>query len=87
MSIVIISIINIIIFVMSVIIIIRMTVQENMASGTSSLSDIPLVHIHHFEQALQRVAPSVSKKDQRVYDALRWQLRSSRSHLNPQVSP
>ena len=87
MSIIIISIINIIIFVMSVIIIIRMTVQENMASGTSSLSDIPLVHIHHFEQALQRVAPSVSKKDQRVYDALRWQLRSSRSHLNPQVSP
>jgi hypothetical protein len=63
-----------------------MTVQENMASGTSSLSDIPLVHIHHFEQALQR-APSMSKKDQRVYGALRWQLRSSRSHLNPQILP
>ena len=60
--------------------------QENMASGTSTVSDIPLVHIHHFEQALQRVAPSVSKKDQRVYDALRWQLRSSRGHLNPQAS-
>ena len=64
-----------------------MTVQENMASGSSWLGDIPLVHIHHFEQALHRVAPSVSKKDQRVYNALRWQLRSSRSHLNPQVHP
>ncbi|DBA66741.1 TPA: hypothetical protein ACH3X2_001890 [Trebouxia sp. C0005] len=60
--------------------------KENMASGSSLLSDIPLVHIHHFEQALQRVTPSVSKKDQRVYDALRWQLRSTRSHLNPQAA-
>ena len=49
------------------------------------MSDTPLVHTHHFQQALQRVAPSVSKKDQKVYDALRWQLRSSRGHLNPQV--
>ena len=59
--------------------------QENVASGAASISDTPLVHTHHFQQALQRVAPSVSKKDQKVYDALRWQLRSSRGHLNPQV--
>lgn len=62
-----------------------MLLQENMASGAASAADTPLVHTHHFQQALQRVAPSVSKKDQRVYDALRWQLRSSRGHLNPQV--
>lgn len=61
--------------------------QENAASGTGSVSDTPLVHTRHFQQALQRVAPSVSKKDQKVYDALRWQLRSSRGHLNPQVTP
>ena len=59
--------------------------QENVASGAASVSDTPFVHTHHFQQALQRVAPSVSKKDQKVYDALRWQLRSSRGHLNPQV--
>lgn len=59
--------------------------QENMASGAASATDIPLVCTHHFQQALQRVAPSVSKKDQKVYDALRWQLRSSRGNLNPQV--
>lgn len=59
--------------------------QENVASGAASISNTPLVHTHHFQQALQRVAPSVSKKDQKVYDALRWQLRSSRGHLNPQV--
>lgn len=63
-----------------------MLLQENMASGAASITDTPLVHTHHFQQALQRVAPSVSKKDQKVYDALRWQLRSSRSHLNPQVT-
>ena len=56
-----------------------------MASGAASAVDTPLVHTHHFQQALQRVAPSVSKKDQKVYDALRWQLRSSRGNLNPQV--
>ena len=60
-------------------------VQENVASGAAAVADTPLVHTHHFQQALQGVAPSVSKKDQRVYDALRWQLRSSRGHLNPQV--
>ena len=59
--------------------------QENISSGTASVTDVPLVHIHHFEQALQRVVPSVSRKDQKVYEALRWQLRSSRGHLNPQV--
>ena len=63
-----------------------MSTQESAASGTAADSEPPLVHTHHFEQALQRVGPSVSKKDQRVYDALRWQLRSSRGHLNPQVN-
>ncbi len=36
----------------------------------------------HFRAALQRVPPSVSAKDRRLYDALRSQLASSRGHLN-----
>ena len=35
----------------------------------------------HFEAAMRRVAPSVSRKDQRVYDQLRRSLRSTRGHL------
>lgn len=44
----------------------------------------PLVQPHHFEAAMQRVQPSVSRKDQRMYDALRLRLRSSRGHLRPE---
>ncbi len=40
-----------------------------------------LVEERHFEAALGRVMPSVSKKDQRAYDALRTRLRSSRGHI------
>jgi ribosome biogenesis ATPase len=39
------------------------------------------VAARHFQAALQQVQPSVSRKDQRMYDALRYKLRSSRSHL------
>ena len=63
----------------------RVPVQEHVSSGTGVNSDIPVVGMHHFGQALLRVAPSVSRKDERLYDALRSQLRSSRGHLNPQV--
>ena len=44
----------------------------------------PLVRPHHFGGAMQRVQPSVSRKDQRMYDALRLRLRSSRGHLRPE---
>ncbi|KAL4452367.1 hypothetical protein ABPG75_008029 [Micractinium tetrahymenae] len=44
----------------------------------------PLVQPHHFAAAMQRVQPSVSRKDQRLYDALRLRLRSSRGHLRPE---
>lgn len=44
----------------------------------------PLVQPHHFAAAMQRVQPSVSRKDQRMYDALRLRLRSSRGHLRPE---
>lgn len=40
----------------------------------------------HFEAAMRRVAPSVSRKDQRVYDQLRRSLRSTRGHLDATVS-
>jgi ribosome biogenesis ATPase len=41
-----------------------------------------LVGVRHFEAALGRVQPSVSRKDQRVYEALRSKLRAARGHLN-----
>ena len=44
----------------------------------------PLVRAHHLEAAARRVQPSVSRKDQRMYDALRLRLRSARGHLRPE---
>ena len=44
----------------------------------------PLVCARHFEAAARRVQPSVSRKDQRMYDALRLRLRSARGHLRPE---
>jgi hypothetical protein len=40
----------------------------------------PQVYMRHFDAALRVVVPSVSRKDQKVYDALRTKLRS-RSRL------
>lgn len=37
----------------------------------------PLVYAHHFEAALGRITPSVSRKDQRVYDNIRLRLRGN----------
>ena len=42
---------------------------EEAAEGTAC------VHMRHFEAAMQSVQPSVSAKDQRVYDTLRQKLR------------
>lgn len=36
---------------------------------------------------MRLVQPSVSRKDQRMYDALRLRLRSSRGHLRPDATP
>lgn len=41
----------------------------------------PLVYARHFHAALRATAPSVSKRDQRTYDALRHKIRRSRGHL------
>ena len=41
----------------------------------------PNVAARHFAAALRQVQPSVSRQDQRMYDALRLRLRSSRGHL------
>ena len=35
----------------------------------------------HFDRALTKLRPSVSRKDQRMYDSLRLKLRSTRGHL------
>ena len=39
------------------------------------------VERRHFVMSLSRVQPSVSRKDQRMYDSLRLKLRSTRGHL------
>ena len=41
----------------------------------------PLVSACHFEAALERVGPSVSRKDVRQYDAIRLRLRSGKGRL------
>lgn len=45
------------------------------------LSETMEVERRHFMASLSRVQPSVSRKDQRMYDSLRLKLRSSRGHL------
>lgn len=53
----------------------------DLQNTSSALRPTAYVTPQHFEMALQNVQPSVSKKDQRMYDALRLKLRSSRGHL------
>ena len=48
--------------------------QEEVRAGAALGSD-PQVHMRHFQAAMNRIQPSVSGKDQRVYDALRQELR------------
>lgn len=50
-------------------------------------SVVPCVHMHHFHLALQSVSPSVSRKDQKQYDALRNKIRRSRGHLQAVEDP
>jgi SpoVK/Ycf46/Vps4 family AAA+-type ATPase len=48
--------------------------QEEIKAGAAAEGS-PQVHMRHFEAALRCVQPSVSAKDQRVYDTLRQKLR------------
>jgi hypothetical protein len=52
------------------------------SSGAAAGTPQCQVYMRHFDAALRVVVPSVSKKDQRVYDTLRTKLRS-RSRLTP----
>ncbi|BDA42994.1 probable nuclear valosin-containing protein-like at C-terminar half [Coccomyxa sp. Obi] len=56
--------------------------QEEVRVGAAPGST-PQVHMRHFQAAMSRIQPSVSWKDQRVYDALRQELRRSRLALQP----
>ena len=42
------------------------------------VENTPIVTLDNFRMALSRVEPSVSKKDQRVYDRMQAKLRGSR---------
>ena len=53
-------------------------VPQPSSGGMGLGAEKPCVWARHFEAALGRVAPSVSRKDQRCYDALRNRLASSR---------
>ena len=60
--------------------------QTSATTGTGAAPASALqVGQRHFEAAMRRVAPSVSRKDQRVYDQLRRSLRSTRGHLDASV--
>lgn len=48
--------------------------EEEVRAG-ARVEATPQVHMRHFEAALGRVQPSVSAKDQRIYDTLRQKLR------------
>ena len=54
------------------------------AAGAAVATGPPRVEARHFEGAMARVQPSVSRKDSRMYEALRVRLRSSRGHLRPE---
>ena len=61
--------------------------QKSATTGTGGVPASTLqVGQRHFGAAMRRVAPSVSRKDQRVYDQLRRSLRSTRGHLDATVS-
>ncbi len=71
----------------------KQSIAGSLASGAgagaglaarSAAAGPPLVSAAHFAAAAQRVQPSVSRKDQRMYDALRLRLRSARGHLRPE---
>ncbi|MEW5313326.1 MAG: hypothetical protein WDW38_004903 [Sanguina aurantia] len=53
------------------------SIKESIAAGTGD-GNTARIHQRHFDAALSRVQPSVSRKDIRIYDALRGKLRSSR---------
>lgn len=59
--------------------------HQGQAAGTADpgVGGAPIVAARHFQHAARHVQPSVSRKDQRMYDALRLRLRSSRGHLQP----
>jgi hypothetical protein len=40
------------------------------------------VEVRHFHAALERVTPSVSRKDQRLYDQMQKRLRSARARIS-----
>ena len=52
-------------------------------NGTTAKDDNIQVTMKDFTVALQKVFPSVSKKDEMLYSQLEKTLRKSRSHINP----
>ena len=56
------------------------------AAAAAGGAPAPLVEMRHFELAMGRVQPSVSRKDNRMYEALRAKLRSARGHLQAEAA-
>eukprot|EP00887_Chlorella_sp_A99_P002097 scaffold21.g2097.t1 len=57
------------------------------ATAARAAAPAPRVEMRHFEAAMGRVQPSVSRKDGRMYEALRAKLRSTRGHLPSEAAP
>lgn len=54
--------------------------NDSAAEGARPASETPMVRARHFQLALTKVTPSVSRRDQRVYDQLRSKIRTARAH-------
>ena len=62
------------------------SMRDSAAAGGSAVPAASLqVAKRHFQAAMRRVTPSVSRKDQRVYNQLKSSLCSTRGRLDPTV--
>jgi ribosome biogenesis ATPase len=59
---------------------------ERVEGSLGALGSAPRVTAAHFDAAMWRVQPSVSRQDRRMYDALRLKLRSARGRLAPETA-
>ncbi|KAI8101215.1 hypothetical protein M9435_001323 [Picochlorum sp. BPE23] len=64
----------------------RLKQEESNEQGDVLSSQNILVMRRHFDMSLPRLRPSVSRKDQKMYDSLRLKLRSSRGHLKAEAN-
>ena len=63
-----------------------LAMKEAFAGASRAPGFVPVVGHRHFQVALTKVSPSVSRKDQKVYDSLRAKIRTSRGHIEDKTA-